>query len=126
MKVDQVAVFRTDMSAIEQLELWLTYQKHWCEHKPSVTISVKEDEWLEVGAWVYKILTICLVSVSFHLQTIHINKHHIKICKKKSTNFFLDKMPKEVDWTKLSEYEKTDMTIGAQELACAAGFCEIQ
>ena len=56
MKVDKNAVFRTDMSAIEQLELWLTYQKHWCEHKPSVTISVKEDEWMEVGAWVYFLL----------------------------------------------------------------------
>ena len=48
-----VVIFRTDMN-IEQLELWLTYQKHWCEHKPSVTISVKEHEWLEVGAWVYE------------------------------------------------------------------------
>ena len=54
MKVDRGAVFRTDMSAVEQLELWLTYQKHWCEHKPSVTISVKESEWMEVGSWVYK------------------------------------------------------------------------
>ena len=54
MKVHDGAVFRTDMTAIEQLELWLTYQKSWCEHKPSVTISVKEDEWMEVGAWVYK------------------------------------------------------------------------
>ena len=54
MKVDDGAVFRTDLSAIEQLELWLTYQKYWCEHKPSVTISVKENEWLDVGAWVFK------------------------------------------------------------------------
>ena len=54
MKVNEDSVFRTDMSAIEQLELWLVYQKHWCEHKPSVTISVKEQEWMDVGAWVYK------------------------------------------------------------------------
>jgi len=54
MKAPENAVFRTDMSAIEQLELWLTYQKSWCEHKPSVTISVKEHEWMDVGAWVYK------------------------------------------------------------------------
>ena len=53
MKVDKKAIFRMDMSAIEQLEHWLAYQKHWCEHKPSVTISVKEHEWMEVGAWVY-------------------------------------------------------------------------
>ena len=54
MKAPENAVMRQDMTAIEQLELWLVYQKHWCEHKPSVTISVKEDEWFEVGAWVYK------------------------------------------------------------------------
>ena len=54
IKCSEDAVFRQDMNAIEQLELWKTYQEHWCEHKPSVTISVKENEWIEVGAWVYK------------------------------------------------------------------------
>jgi ribonucleoside-diphosphate reductase alpha chain len=126
MKVDQSAVFRTDMSAIEQLELWLSYQKHWCEHKPSVTISVKEDEWMEVGAWTYKHFDY-MSGVSFLPFSDHTYKQApYQDCTKEEYEFFVDRMPQEVEWSKLSEYEKTDMTIGAQELACAAGFCEIQ
>ena len=126
MKVDQSAVFRTDMDAIEQLELWLTYQKHWCEHKPSVTISVKEHEWLEVGAWVYKNFDF-MSGVSFLPFSEHTYKQApYQDCTKQEYEFLVDKMPKTVEWSKLSEYELTDMTIGAQELACAAGFCEIQ
>ena len=126
MKVDKSAVFRTDMGAIEQLELWLTYQKHWCEHKPSVTISVKEDEWLDVGAWTYKHFDF-MSGVSFLPFSDHTYKQApYQDIDEKDYTILLDKMPKGVDWTKLSEYEKTDMTIGAQELACAAGFCEIQ
>ena len=126
MKVDKGAVFRTDMSAIEQLELWLTYQKHWCEHKPSVTISVKEDEWMEVGAWVYKHFD-WMSGVSF----LPFSEHSYQQAPYQDTDkdgyeVLLKKMPKEVDWSKLSEYEMSDMTVGSQELACAAGFCEIQ
>ena len=126
MKVDQRAIFRTDMSAIEQLELWLTYQKHWCEHKPSVTISVKEHEWLEVGAWVYQHFDY-MSGVSFLPFSEHTYKQApYQDCTEEEYEVLLDKMPKSVEWNKLSEYEITDMTIGAQELACAAGFCEIQ
>ena len=126
MKVDKSAVFRTDMGAIEQLELWLTYQKHWCEHKPSVTISVKEDEWLDVGAWTYKHFDF-MSGVSFLPFSDHTYKQApYQDIDESGYSILLNKMPKEVDWTKLSEYEKTDMTVGAQELACAAGFCEIQ
>ena len=126
MKVDQKAVFRTDLSAIEQLELWLTYQNHWCEHKPSVTISVKENEWLEVGAWVYKHFDY-MSGVSFLPFTDHTYKQApYQDCSREEYEMLLGKMPKIVEWDKLSEYELTDMTIGAQELACAAGFCEIQ
>ena len=126
MKVDQSAVFRTDLNAIEQLELWLTYQKHWCEHKPSVTISVKEHEWLEVGAWVYENFD-WMSGVSFLPFSEHTYKQApYQDCTKDEYEFLVDRMPKTVEWSKLSEYEITDMTIGAQELACAAGFCEIQ
>ena len=126
MKVDQSAVFRTDMSAIEQLELWLSYQINWCEHKPSVTISVKEDEWMEVGAWTYKNFDF-MSGVSFLPFSEHTYKQApYQDCTKEEYEFFVDRMPLKVEWSKLSEYEKTDMTIGAQELACAAGFCEIQ
>ena len=126
MKVHEGAVFRTDMTAIEQLELWLTYQKSWCEHKPSVTISVKEDEWMEVGAWVYKNFD-CMSGVSF----LPFSEHSYQQAPYQDTNkegyeFLKEKMPKNVDWSKLSEYEMSDMTIGSQELACVAGACEIQ
>ena len=126
MKVGKDSVFRTDMTAIEQLELWLTYQKHWCEHKPSVTISVKEHEWLEVGAWVYKHFEF-MSGVSFLPFSEHTYKQApYQDVKKEEYEILVNKMPKQVEWSKLSDYEKTDMTVGAQELACAAGFCEIQ
>ena len=125
-KVDQGAIFRTEKSAIEQLELWLIYQKHWCEHKPSVTISVKEEEWLEVGAWVYKHFDY-MSGVSFLPFSEHTYKQApYQDIQKEEYETLLNKMPKEVDWKKLSEYEKTDMTVASQELACSAGFCEIQ
>ena len=125
MKVDKSAVFRTDMTAVEQLELWLTYQKHWCEHKPSVTISVKEDEWMEVGAWVYKNFD-WMSGVSF----LPFSEHTYQQAPYQDTNkegyeFLLKQMPKNIDWNKLSEYETQDMTISSQELACVAGACEI-
>ena len=126
IKVDKSAVFRTDMSAIEQLELWKVYQENWCEHKPSVTISVKEDEWLEVGAWVYKNFDY-MSGVSFLPFSEHTYKQApYQDCTKEEYEILLQKMPKKVEWEKLAKYEQTDMTIGAQELACAAGFCEIQ
>ena len=126
MKVDRGAVFRTDMTAIEQLELWLTYQKNWCEHKPSVTISVKEHEWLEVGAWVYEHFDY-MSGVSFLPFSEHTYKQApYQDCDKEEYEKILKSMPKIVDWSLLGEYEKQDMTIGSQELACsAAGGCEI-
>ena len=126
MKVDKHSVFRTDMTAIEQLELWLKYQKHWCEHKPSVTISVKEHEWLEVGAWVYENFDY-MSGVSFLPFSEHTYKQApYQDCDNNGYKELLKKMPKNVDWSLLGEYEKSDMTIGSQELACsAAGGCEI-
>ena len=126
MKVGSSAVFRTDMTAIEQLELWLTYQKHWCEHKPSVTISVKEEEWMEVGAWVYKHFD-WMSGVSFLPFSEHTYQQApYQDTDKEGYEFLLKQMPKKVDWSKLSEYEMSDMTVGSQELACVAGACEIQ
>ena len=125
MKVGSGAVFRTDMTAVEQLELWLTYQKHWCEHKPSVTISVKEDEWMQVGAWVYENFDY-MSGVSFLPFSEHTYKQApYQDCDEKEYEFLLKKMPKNVDWNKLSDYESIDMTTSSQELACVAGGCEI-
>ena len=85
IKAPKGAITRNDMTAIEQLENWLIYQRHWCEHKPSVTISVKDDEWMDVGAWVWKYFDeISQVYLSYLTQTIHMYKHLIQIVLKKS------------------------------------------
>lgn len=125
MKVDKGAVFRDDMTAIEQLEMWLVYQKHWCEHKPSITVSVKEHEWLNVGAWVYNHFEY-MSGVSFLPFTEHTYKQApYQDCSKEEYEAMLKRMPTDVDWTELSEYEKEDATTGTQEFACSAGVCEI-
>jgi ribonucleoside-diphosphate reductase alpha chain len=125
MKTGEGSVYRNDMTALEQLELWLTYQKHWCEHKPSVTVSVKEDEWFSVGAWVYDNFDY-MSGVSFLPFSDHIYKQApYQDCNEEEYNQLVDKMPKNADWSKLSEYESTDQTEGAQLLACVAGVCEI-
>lgn len=125
MKAPENAVFRMDMTAIEQLELWLAYQKNWCEHKPSVTISVKEHEWMEVGAWVYEHFD-WMSGVSFLPFSEHVYKQApYQDIDKESYEAELKAMPVNVDWSGLSAYETSDMTEGAQELACVAGGCEI-
>jgi len=125
MKVDRSAVFRTDLTAIEQLDLWKIYQEHWCEHKPSVTISVKEDEWLEVGAWVYKNFD-QMSGVSFLPFSEHTYRQApYQDCDREQYENLLNIMPKDVDWSQLSKYETVDTTIASQELACTSGSCEI-
>jgi ribonucleoside-diphosphate reductase alpha chain len=118
-------VYRKDMSAIEQLELWKVYQENWCEHKPSVTISVKENEWMEVGAWVYNNFDM-MSGVSFLPFSDHTYRQApYQDCTEEEYKELLTKMPKDVNWALLSEYEEQDMTTSSQELACAAGGCEI-
>ena len=126
MKGPENAIYRKDMTAIEQLELWLTYQRHWCEHKPSITVTVKEDEWPEVGAWVWNHFDE-MSGVSFLPFSEHVYAQApYQDCTKEEYETLLAKMPKNVDWLKLAEYEKTDTTVASQELACsAAGGCEI-
>lgn len=125
MKSPKNAIFRYDMDAIEQLELWLTYQRHWCEHKPSVTISVKEPEWLQVGSWVYdhfdEISGISFLPFSDHTY----RQAPYQDCTKEEYDELLAKMPKEIDWSLLSNFEKEDNTTGNKELACTAGACEV-
>ena len=126
IRVNTTSIFRADMSAIEQLNFWKIYQDHWCEHKPSVTISVKEDEWMDVGAWVFAHFNY-MSGVSFLPFSEHTYRQApYQDCSKKEYIALLKKMPKNVEWDKLVEYEKKDETIGLQELACSAGFCEIQ
>ena len=125
MKSPTGAVCRTEMNAIEQLELWLLYQRHWCEHKPSVTISVKENEWMGVGAWVYKhfdeVSGISFLPFSEHTY----QQAPYQDCTVEQYGEMLERMPARIDWAKLQEFEKEDTTSGGRELACTAGVCEV-
>ena len=119
------AITRTDMTAIQQLEYWLIFQRHWCEHKPSVTISVKKDEWMEVGAWVYKNFDE-VSGISFLPFYDHVYKQAPYQDVEREEYLELKSiMPKSIDWSKLSDYEKEDTTTGSKEFACVAGSCEI-
>ena len=119
------AVTRNDMTAIEQLELWLTYQRHWCEHKPSVTISVRDAEWMEVGAFVYKYFDE-MSGVSFLPHTDHTYQQApYQDCTKEKYEELLAKMPTSIAWSELTEYESEDNTAGSQTMACTGDSCEL-
>jgi ribonucleoside-diphosphate reductase alpha chain len=123
MKAPKGAILRDGMTAIEQLENWIIYQRHWCEHKPSVTISVKDDEWVEVGAWVWKHFDE-ISGVSFLPHSDHTYQQApYEDCSKEQYEELLAKTPKVIDWTEF--VEETDNTEGAQTLACTGGTCEI-
>ena len=137
------SITRNDMTAIEQLEMWLMYQRHWCEHKPSVTISVRDSEWMEVGAFVYKYFDE-MSGVSFlpHSDHTYQQAPYQETFKDKpvvgyryedgeeyvvtpSYEDLLAQMPTDIDWTKLSDYEKEDNTSGMQTMACTGDVCEM-
>ena len=125
MKSPDDAVCRTDVSAIDQLKLWMVYQEHWCEHKPSVTISVKEHEWMEVGSWVWDNFD-SISGISFLPFSEHTYRQApYQDCSANEYNEALKTIPQDVDWSLLSQYEEKDYTAGAQELACSADGCEI-
>jgi len=125
MKSPSGAVTRTEMTAIEQLDYWLLFQRHWCEHKPSVTISVKEHEWMRVGAWVYDNFDE-VSGISFLPFSEHTYKQApYQDINEKEYKSFMEKMPNHINWSLLKEYEKEDTTIGSKELACTAGVCEM-
>ena len=119
------AVTRNDMTAIEQLEMWLTYQRHWCEHKPSVTISVRDSEWMAVGAFVYEHFDE-MSGVSFLPHSDHTYQQApYQDCTKEDYELLLSSMPGKIDWSKLSEYEQEDNTVAMQTMACSGDVCEI-
>jgi len=125
IKAPDMCVTRDDMSAIEQLEFWKIYAMHWCEHKPSVTISVGKDEWLETGAWIYKNFNIASGLSFLPRSDMVYEQAPYQDCDEAHYKEFLTKMPEFIDWTKLAEYEQEDNTIGNQTLACTADACEI-
>ena len=119
------SITRNDMTAIEQLEMWLAYQRHWCEHKPSVTISVRDSEWMEVGAFVYEHFDE-MSGVSFLPHSDHTYQQApYQDCSKEDYEDLLSTMPKNIDWSELSQYEDEDNTAGSQTMACSGDTCEI-
>jgi ribonucleoside-diphosphate reductase alpha chain len=135
MRPDSTAVFsfpikapeesrtRADLNAIQHLDLWLMYQRHWCEHKPSVTISVKEDEWMDVGAWTWRNFDE-ISGISFlPWDGGSYRQAPYEECTKEQYEELLAKVPSSINWDNLKEEQ--DNVEGAQTLACVAGHCEI-
>ncbi len=125
IKSPKGSVVTADVTALEQLETWLAYQRHWCEHKPSVTINVRPEEWFEVGAFVYKHFDE-MSGVSFlpYEETDYQQLPYQEVGRS-DYNTLKSLMPKAIDWGKLKEYEAEDNTAGSQTLACSGDSCEI-
>ena len=119
------ALVRRELTALDHLEIWKTVQEHWCEHKPSITVNVKEDEWFDVGAWVFKNFDV-LSGVSFLPMDDHSYKQapYQEITEDEYKSW-VDKMPRQINWADLSFYEYEDNTTGSQELACISGVCDV-
>ena len=125
IKSPENATCRSDMTALEQLEMWRTYQNYWCEHKPSVTITVKEDEWMEVGSWVWKYFD-QVSGISFLPHSDHSYRQApYQECDEETYINLLSEMPVGVDWSELASYEETDNTSGTQTFACSGDSCEV-
>ena len=119
------AITRDDRTALQQLETWMMYATEWCEHKPSVTISVRDHEWLEVGAWVYEHFDM-ISGISFLPHSNHTYQQApYQECTRKEYQALKKLMPASVDWSLLSQYEKEDNTAGSQTMACSGDSCEI-
>jgi len=125
MKSPEGSVTRNDMTAIQQLRMWMAYQKHWCEHKPSCTVTVRDHEWVEVGAYVYNHFD-SMSGVSFLPHSDHVYQQApYQDCDKGEYNDMLAKMDGNIDWNRLMDYEKEDTTSGSQTFACSGDTCEI-
>lgn len=119
------AVTRSDLSALDHLEIWKTIQDHWCEHKPSITVNVKDQEWIEVAAWVWKNFdTISGISFLPYSEHTYRQAPYQEITEQEYKDW-VSRMPARINWELLSQYEHEDHTSGSQELACTGGVCEI-
>jgi ribonucleoside-diphosphate reductase alpha chain len=126
VKAPEGAIVRNDLTAIDHLNIWLVYQRAWCEHKPSITVSVKEDEWMEVGAWVYKNFDE-VSGISFLPHSDHTYKQApYQEVSKEEYDALVAKMPNNIRWEDLSFYETEDGTSPSATLACSSdGNCEL-
>jgi len=120
------AITASDITAIQQLDLWKIYAENWCHHKPSCTIYVEEGEWLNVGSWIYD--NFHLVSgLSFLPKSDHVYRQApYQAISGEQYQQFVSNSPKLVEWSNLSSYEYEDTTTGSQEYACTAGVCDIE
>lgn len=119
IKAPENCVTRNELSAIEQLETWLIYKEEWCEHNPSITVTVREDEWMAVGAWCYDHFD-QIGGISFLPHSDHVYRQApYQEIDKEAYEKFVEKMPKTLDWNQLSDYELEDYTVSSQELACS-------
>lgn len=126
MSAPDGAITREQVSALQALELWLLYQREWCEHKPSVTITVRDDEWPEVGAWVYRHFDeVSGVSFLPHSDHTYQQAPYQDLTKEEFEAWVAANPMPQVDWRELAEFEHTDNTVGAQTLACVSGACEL-
>lgn len=126
IKSPEGSVTRHDQTAIEALELWKHLQDNWCEHKPSATVNVKEDEWLEVGAWVYENFD-SLSGVSFlpYDGGTYKQAPYTEVTEEEFNEWIAKHPTPEINWDNLPLYETEDTTTGSQELACTGGVCEV-
>jgi len=125
IKSPHKSVTRNDLSAVQQLETWLVYQRSWCEHKPSITCTVRDDEWMSVGAFVYEHFDE-MSGVSFLPHSDHTYQQApYQEVGKSDYNMLLSVMPDRIDWAGLSEYEKDDNTVAMQTMACSGDVCEV-
>jgi len=125
MKSPKGAICRNKMTAIEQLELWMLYQEHWCEHKPSVTITVKEDEWMKVGSWIWEHFD-DVSGISFLPYSDHSYRQApYQECTKEEYQKLYKQLPKNIDWSELGFYENEDNTTGTHTYACSGTSCEV-
>ena len=124
MRAPKGAIVTSDVGAIEQLEMWNTYQTHWCEHKVSMTVFLREHEWLDAGAWVYRHFD-TISGISFLPYSHGYKQAPYEEITEVEYNKMLETMPKSVDWSKMEKYEKEDTTNNSNELVCSAGQCEL-
>jgi ribonucleoside-diphosphate reductase alpha chain len=118
------AITRNDMSALEQLHLWMTYRNHWCEHNPSITVYVSEEEWFDVGAYVYENFGM-VGGVSF-LPREDGSHSYVQAPYEEITALQYEEMASRMPNVTFSDYRETDdMTVASQELACTSGACEL-
>ena len=125
IKAPEGAVVTKNLTAIQHLELWKTYREHWTEHNPSVTINVREDEWLDVGAWVFRNFD-NIGGVSFLPTSEHTYRQApYQEINAEQYQDLKNKMPQNISWEDLQLFEKEDTTTGSQELACVSGVCNV-